>query len=192
MKKKIILYDFDKTLTKRDTLLGFYFEVSRYKKQKYLFMPLYFAVMILHKFKLISNTKIKKIGVYLFLKNEVYSEIENISLKYSKKIIFNKLFEKISNKTKMKIVITASFEIYVSKVLNSDFIIHGSTLKVKNNKIIGLDKNLFGIEKLNFFKKKYPGFQIDEFYTDSYSDLPLLNNAKKKFLIKKNKLYNLN
>jgi phosphoserine phosphatase len=192
MKNKIILYDFDKTLTVKDTLLGFYLEVSKFKKRKYLFMPLYFAVMISHKFKLISNTKLKKIGIYLFLKNQKYSEIQNISSQYSKKIIFNKLFEKITNNNKIKIVITASFEIYVSKVLNSNFIVHGSTLKVKNNIIIGLDKNLFGVEKLIFFKKKYPRFQIDEFYTDSYSDLPLLNNAKKKYLVKKNKFYKLN
>ena len=45
-----------------------------------------------------------------------------------------------------------------------------------------------GEEKVKRFYEIYPKEIIDEFYSDSYSDLPLANISKKAFLIKKGQI----
>ena len=67
MGKKIIVFDFDKTLTKNDTIFGFYLYVTK----KNLLFPfkivLYVIIILLSKLKLINNTSLKKLGVLFFL-----------------------------------------------------------------------------------------------------------------------------
>ena len=47
---------------------------------------------------------------------------------------------------------------------------------LKNGDYIG--ENCYGEEKVNRFYKEYPNGVIDEFYSDSDSDLPLAKLAK--------------
>lgn len=56
----------------------------------------------------------------------------------------------------------------------------------KTGKISG--ENCKGEEKVARFSKEYGDAEIDNFYSDSFSDLPLAKMAKKAYLIKKEKV----
>ena len=47
-------------------------------------------------------------------------------------------------------------------------------------------KNCYGTEKVERFKELYGDIQIDNFYSDSKSDLPLAQVASNSFLVEKN------
>ncbi len=49
--------------------------------------------------------------------------------------------------------------------------------------------NCHGEEKVRRFKKAFPQGQINEFYSDSLSDAPLANLAKRAYLVKGNDLF---
>ncbi len=49
--------------------------------------------------------------------------------------------------------------------------------------------NCHGIEKVRRFYNAFPGGEIEEFYSDSLSDAPLANLAKRAFLVKGEELF---
>ena len=64
-------------------------------------------------------------------------------------------------------------------------------MDINTYKINGID--CAGIEKVLRFKKEYPDGVIDEFYSDSYSDMPLAELAKKAYMVdKQGKIYDWN
>ena len=71
----------------------------------------------------------------------------------------------------------------ISKVIATNF-------DKKTGKI--LDDNCYGINKITFFEKYYKLNQINEFYTDSLSDMPMLKAAKKGYIVnnKRNEIRN--
>ena len=182
--KSYDLFDFDKTLTYKDTLFGFY-EICNGGKISFSKKIIYFFTSFLNYINLISNTNFKKIGVKLFLVGKRKSEIESYSILYSKKILLNELYFNVFKKCKNKIIITASFENYVKKIFDNDDSVttYGSSLSYdKNLKVMGLKKNLFG-----FCKKKHllnEGFKsFSSFYTDSMSDKYLFSMSKEVYLV---------
>ena len=43
----------------------------------------------------------------------------------------------------------------------------------------------FRENKVKAFKERYPNAVVEEFYTDSYNDKPLMEISKKTYLVKK-------
>lgn len=182
------LFDFDKTLTFKDTLFGFY-EICNDGKISFFKKAIYFTASLLNYTNLISNTTFKKIGVKLFLVGKNKSEIESYSTQYSKNILLNEVYFNEFKKCKNKIIITASFENYVKKIFDNDdsVIIYGSTLIYDQNlKVLGLKNNLYG-----FNKKKYlinEGYKcFNSFYTDSMSDKYLFSMSKNIYIVNNGK-----
>jgi len=56
---------------------------------------------------------------------------------------------------------------------------------VINQKSQSIDFLCFGKNKVKVFRERYPDEQIDNFYTDSMSDKPLMDIARHVFLVKK-------
>jgi len=56
---------------------------------------------------------------------------------------------------------------------------------VINEETRAFDFVCFRENKLKAFRERYPGQQIDNFYTDSMNDKPLMDIAKQVFLVKK-------
>ena len=78
------VFDFDKTLTNRDTLLGFYLFCNRKPKPVLCCsLGLYFVSQVLHKLKLLSNDQLKQIGVWLFLRGQDQGSVESRACEYS-------------------------------------------------------------------------------------------------------------
>ena len=65
--KKLIVFDFDKTLTWKDTNLGFFTFAGKRKPFFPIRLLIYIGLKILRKLRLISNVKLKNMGLQLFI-----------------------------------------------------------------------------------------------------------------------------
>ena len=186
MKKKIIVFDFDKTLTYKDTLIGFYIFVSNKNFLFILKMLIYLFYMILAKVKFVSNDKLKNKGVHLFLKGKDIIKLKQKSVEYSENILLNKIYVNydFNNLNEKIIIVSASFQDYIYPLFPQNVKVIGSKLKIKDNKVIHLDFNCYSERKVEILMKKGL-LEIDVLYTDSISDLPLANISKKIILVKK-------
>jgi len=174
----IVVYDFDKTLTYKDTLFGFFLEFSK-NPFKIFF---YFCLMVCAKLKLISNDILKRWGVKLFLKGVSKDTIEKKAHIYAKKIKTNSLYKEIDLKDRVFIV-SASFQEYLKPLFSKDVSIIASRLDYADGKVVGLLFNCYGKNKIDALQKEGI-FKIDLFFTDSYSDKPLALLTKKIVIVK--------
>ena len=141
-KNEIYVFDFDKTLTRNDTLFGFYIFVAKNERLFFSKLFIYFSFMVLHKLNIISNNFLKKTGVNIFLKNKNISDIKKISSEYSKTIKFNRLFHDFEfTRTDIDIyIVSASFNVYLSPIFPKSVTIISSDFLIENNKILSLQK----------------------------------------------------
>ena len=184
--KKTYVFDFDKTLTKEDTLLGFYFHVTENMFKKIILFFIYLFFMILFKLKICSNDFLKKVGINLFLKNLDRMYINKKARSYSKLIRVNKIFNDFDfNRDDINIfIISASFEVYVKYMFPSNVNVIGSSLIFQKDKVFDLSVNCYGKQKL-LMLNKYNIYNIDEFFTDSFSDIYLAKVSNNVHIIKK-------
>ena len=182
---KTNLYDFDKTIYNGDSTLDFYFFCLRRKVVIIKYLPIFFIYFIL--FKLNKKTKEDmKEKFYLFL-----TCFDNINVlvedfwKYNERKI--KEFYRVKS-NKNDIVISASPEFLLRPICNKLSInnLIASKVDSKTGRYIG--KNCAGEEKVNRLKKEFNNIVIEEVYSDSYDDTPILKLGKKSYLVKKNKL----
>lgn len=179
------VYDFDKTIYNGDSTVDFYLYCLTRHPKIIKYIPKQLKGIIMYLFKKINKTQMKEY-FYLFL----YS-INNIDTEV------NKFWRK--NKRKIK-------KWYLEKQQSDDIIISASPyfllqpickevgiLKViasNVDKITGKYQgtNCRGEEKVTRFKQEFPKETIDEFYSDSHSDLPMAQIAEKAYLVNKNTL----
>lgn len=144
---------------------------------------LFFAVM--HKLGLISNDRLKKTGIWLFLKGVSENVIRQKSALYASQISLNELYQtEYLSKYPGAIIATASFEEYVQPLCKNSVLIAAS-LDYAGGKVTGLRKNAFGMQKVKLLNEKGLN-QIDVFYTDSFSDRSLMDISSVVYLVKNN------
>ncbi|WP_422081495.1 HAD family hydrolase [Ulvibacterium sp.] len=192
MDRKIIVYDFDKTLTYKDTLFGFFLHSS---SKNFLFpfkVLFYYALMIGAWLKLITNTNLKEYGIRLFLKEKRVSYLRKVSTSYVERIRFNKLFSELNfNDDNIFYIASASFEVYLKIIFPEHVNILASQIKYVNNRVKGLKFNCYGENKINALAK-YGVKKIDVLFTDSYNDYPLASISKKIIIVKEDQLIEFN
>ena len=188
MKNKIIVFDFDKTLTYNDTLFGFFVCASKINILFPLKVGIYFTLMVLAKIKLLSNTKLKEFGVLIFLKNKSSSELRKSSVSYKKTIKFNKLFSKYNFNNENIYIVSASFEDYLNSIFTDNVTIIGSQLTYSQDLVCGLKFNCYNKNKIDALANANV-FKISEFYTDSYSDFPLASISEKIIIVNGDRLH---
>lgn len=182
----VVVFDFDKTLTYKDTLLGFFLCCS--KNDYYLPIKLVILILIMfsNKLKLITNSEFKKISVRLMLKGKTKEFISTCSIEYSRRIKLNRVYYNTLVKYDQPFVITASFIDYICPLLIGTKVI-GSELEYHNGRINGVRTNCYGKIKRKELKKV--GItHIDELFTDSLSDLPLARISHVINLVKGDKI----
>jgi phosphoserine phosphatase len=186
-----IVFDFDKTLTYKDTLFGYFIYCANKKKAIfYVYLVIYIFVLVLAKFDYFSNEYVKSIGIKFFLKNLDIENLNKISREYSKKIrlseiYYNDYLKYIKDKSINLFVISASFNEYLKYLFSEDNII-ASSMKILNGRPLEINFNCYGTNKVNALKNMNIE-KIDVFYTDSITDLPLVGMANKIYLVKKGK-----
>lgn len=197
MENKIAIFDFDGTITTKDSFNGFIiYKFGKFQFVKAIIINSYYIIMYLLKQK--TNAEMKSKLFNYFYKDCLYEDYKKDCLSFSK----NKLKEFIrpemleiiqnykENKTKM-IILTASFKewiepwakkngfetIIATKFEVIDGIIKG-TIEEKNS--------CHGKNKVNMLLNDYKN--LDKYYIiaygDSKSDLHFMNLSDEKYFIK--------
>lgn len=180
------VYDFDKTIYDGDSTADFYiFSLKRHKKMLLLAPSLLGAFIKFYVFKIGTKTLFKE-KMYKFLR---YCDIDN-----DIKDFWNTHISKIKpfylkQQKSDDIIISASPEFLLApacKTLGIKYLM-ASVVDKKTGKYNGI--NCHGAEKVRRYKERFKDNQIDEFYSDSYSDTPLAKISKKAYIVKGNQLY---
>ena len=180
----MIISDFDKTLTYRDTLFSFYvYVVRKIAPWRVIYLPIYMQLMVLKRVDIISNESLKKLGVFFFLKGIGIEELNQVSIGYAQRIELNDLSHTLLKKPEDLTIITASFEIYVRNVFPATVKVYGSSLELFNGKVVSLGINLYGDNKGRYLSTLYSHYAFDIFYTDSLSDESVFVYAKNVVLV---------
>lgn len=183
---KLNLYDFDGTIYDGDSSVDFFIYNLKKNKKIIKMLPKILYKTIKYKLKLITDTELKEyIFSYLTYINDIDYEVKEFWKTHENKI---KKFYLEKNHSK-DLITSASPQFFLKPICDKlkvyDLI--GSDINKKTGKFN--KENNRGIEKVKTFKEKYPNGIIMEMYSDSMNDKPLLDLAKKSFLIKKNNIY---
>ncbi len=189
MNKQLVIFDFDKTITTKDSLIDFliFFAGKRKFLQGIIFC---FKDLIFYKLKIISNQRAKEILFTYFLKGLTLNEIITAGDIYAEKrlpnILNKKALEKISYHRRNNgrlVIVSASpkywFEKWARSAGFSDIICTDLEFSSKlfTGKIMG--KNCYGLEKVN---KLMEIINLEEFdhiiaYGDSRGDKEIIKLA---------------
>jgi len=190
--KSIAFFDFDGTITSKDTLIEFIrFTVGDFKFIKGII--LLSPILILFKLNLIKNDKAKEKMFSYFFKNTDKVAFRKKATEYSlyhiPKIIRTQAMQRILWHKKNKhevVIVSASIESWLKPWCDKNNIKLISTkVEFKNNILTGnfATKNCHGIEKVNQIKKNYALDQYSTIYAygDSQGDKALLSIANKSY-----------
>ncbi len=182
-------YDFDKTIFDGDCLIRFYFYTLFLRPFLFLIFPFHLFVYFLRSINVVSKKRTKEIMMFnLRFFRDRNKLVERFWAKNIKRIKQWYLEQKKEN----DVIISASPEFlvrYACEKINLKNII-ASRLKIDTLKMEG--HNCFGKEKAIRFEKEFgKDYILDEFYSDSLSDMPMFKKAKKAILVKGNKRINL-
>lgn len=185
----IAIFDFDGTITTRDSLLPFLSYLVGIK-MFYLGLLRISPTLIAYAFNLISNSKAKEVLLTQFIRGQSYTQIEQICQNFVREKIPQLIREEAIQRLQwhkvqghQTVLLSASLEIYLipwAKAMGFDAVI-ATKLEIEQGLFTGRfhGKNCHGEEKVN---------RIQEFlgdlsqyclyaYGDSYGDRALLKQA---------------
>lgn len=189
---KLALFDFDGTLTKSDSLIGF----IRFARGNtaYVFGMLFLSPMLVRfKLKLIPNYKAKQMMLSYFFKGMDAKMFQDIALEYSLEHIDPILRPKAMEKMKWHIkqghkvvIVSASMKCWLKPWCDKHHIDLISTeLEIEDEKLTGKfkTKNCYGIEKETRVREVYAldTYEYIYAYGDSSGDKELLALADESF-----------
>ena len=202
MKKKLIVYDFDKTIYGGESGTNFFtYYLRNYPLKGLLFGLTYLKEVLFYLIKITDLKRLKE-RFFIFLESHSSEEIEKIVdgfwKKYEKKMYSWTQEELQENKKEADMVIVTSAtplfllerlipEMGYDMVFGTEFQGDGeekfvAEIKGENNK--GMEK----VRKLDkWAKENNIEYEIIKFYSDSLADKPLYDIAEKKYWIKKGK-----
>ena len=185
------VYDFDNTIYDGETMVDFYFFCLKKDWSMIKFLPVTFILLLRYKLRLLSLKDLeKKAAKYV---NKIFSEPWYIDIlvkefwdRHEYKI---KPFYKFLRKSD-DVIISASCNLILDEICTRMGIKHClcSQINLKTGEILQI---CYRANKPEIFKRYFPHGEIDRFYTDSKNDLPMIRLAKKAFLVKGNKIYEL-
>lgn len=186
---KVYAFDFDGTLTKKDTFLAFIEYAKGYGKTFWGFF-LFSPILILMKLRLFPNWKAKQMVFSWFFKGMNINEFNQICHEFAdrnQRIIRTEGWDTIRKALangEQVIIITASIENWVKpffKEFGNQIKVEGTKIDVRINQITGqfLTQNCYGVEKTKRLKEVFPYRQAYELiaFGDSDGDRYLLNEA---------------
>jgi HAD superfamily hydrolase (TIGR01490 family) len=190
--QRIAFFDFDGTITTRDTLLEF---IKFYKGTGYFYLGflLYSPLLLAYKLKIIPNYVAKQKVLQFFFGGENIQSFQNKCDEFSGAILPRlirpkalKEIEKLKTLNATIVVVSASAENWIKKwAADNELNLIGTRLAVANNKITGsIDgKNCYGDEKVCRIKQHYDLYLFKEIYCygDSGGDTAMLNLATYRF-----------
>lgn len=193
---KLLVFDFDKTLTTTDTLLP----IARFICAKDKRKAVYLAVMIIYlffRFKFNDERKFKTRLVYLILKNKTEKELNEQLIDFYKlhfrKLFISNILEIITDANEKGFdifIISSNYSVFIKPALNLLNIkdVEATNLEIGRGVFTG---NIIGeicnksekVKRLNKIKSK-SNYSETIAYGDSVGDYEMLKNSDKAFLVK--------
>jgi phosphatidylglycerophosphatase C len=192
VRKGIAFFDFDGTITTKDTLLEF-IKFSKGQLAFYTGFLFHFPWLLAMKLKLMPNQRVKEKILKHFFAGMNAVDFEAQCNEFYKKVLPSLIrpgavaeIEKLKNAGAIVVVVSASPELWIqpwTKYMGVELI--GSRLDVVNEKITGkiIGKNCYGAEKVERIKERYrlSDYETVYAYGDTSGDLPMLELAHQKF-----------
>jgi len=182
---KINVYDFDGTIYDGDSSVDFYLFCIKKRKKILCRIPSFCFTILLYLLKKRSKEELKE-NYFSFLNDfdNIDKLIDDFWINHSKKIKQFFLEKDHSN----DIIISASPYFLLNPICTELGIKDLIATDVDKNtgKFLGL--NCYGEEKVNRLRNKYKKVIIDEFYTDSLSDMPLIKISNVSYIVKKDQI----
>lgn len=189
--RKIYCFDFDGTLTQRDTMFLFlkFYHPSRYRIQFLKYIP----VFVLLKLGLLSADKVKKNFIFSVIKKDSKTKIEQTATAFFQHYYPSLIRENAMNfineidTTKVKCyLVTASLDIWVKPFAKKwGMTLISTKAAFSDDKFTGqfVGKNCNGEEKVNRLKKALEGVKYDKIvaFGDTDGDQPMLKWADKGY-----------
>lgn len=175
------VYDFDKTIYKDDSTVDFYFFSLRRHPSIALLFPSLIRAALLWAFGMYTKTQFKEC-FYRFLTKipDIDKELDVFWSTHKNKI--KKFY--LRDQKQDDVIISASPEFLLKPICRRLGIkyLYASKVDKKSGKYDGM--NCWGKEKVNRFYATFgSGAVIDNFYSDSLSDTPLAEIAKKSYIV---------
>ncbi|MBW9154990.1 HAD-IB family hydrolase [Clostridium tagluense] len=199
MKEKLAIFDVDYTLTKRETLVEFYFFMMRKNPGLLKYLPKSIYSSIFYMLKIHDASKVKKTFIRFIdgiEENEMKKIVKEFYEKRLSKILYSDaivMIKKMKAEGYKIYLISASAEFYLNELYNIEEVdkIIGTRFTLENglhrNEILG--ENCKGEEKVKRLKEVLKkenmvvDFENSYMFSDSLSDLPLFNLVGHPYLI---------
>lgn len=183
--KKFNIYDFDKTIYDGDSSIDFYLFCLKMNPHLVFLLPYISIYFIMYKLRIVEKKKFKEefFSILKYMK-DIDKVVELFWRKNEVKI--KKWF--IDDDSKNKIIISASPEFLLKPICYKlgKIELIASIVDKKNGKFIS--NNCYGEEKVIRLNERYDNYVIDNFYSDSKSDIYLARIAKNSYLVNKNNI----
>lgn len=182
------VFDFDKTIYKRDSTADFYFYTLVRHPIILIELPITAFYFLRWKLGGCSKTKFKE-AMYRFLGH--IDDPEALAEKFWEDRSGDIKNWYLKMKKPDDLIISASPEFLLRPICRKLGVrLIASRVAPKTGHYTGL--NCWGGEKVRRLKIEYPGFHINKFYSDSHSDEPLACLARKAFIVKGDKIKDWN
>ncbi len=180
------VYDFDKTIYDGDSTTDFI--LWCFRKKPRLVFPFFSGIAAFggYLIKLCSKTYFKE-KFYRFLSH--ISNVEEWVDEFWEEHLDNIQEWYLLRQRNDDVIISASPEFLLKPACKKLKIQHLLASRVDKDTGMYQGINCHGIEKVRRFYNAFPGGEIEEFYSDSLSDAPLANLAKRAFLVKGEDLF---
>jgi len=192
VKKGIAFFDFDGTVTTRDTLLEF-IKFAKGAPAFYSGFVYNIFYLLAYKLKVITNQEAKEKVLGYFFRGTDVTEFDRMAVEFSKiklpSLIRSKAQNEIltlQNDNIDVVIVSASPENWIRHwCFEKNLILIASVLETRDGKITGKisGKNCHGQEKVRRILEKYSIEEYNEVYAygDTKGDLPMLGLATKPY-----------
>ena len=192
MKKGIAFFDFDGTITTKDTLLEF-IKFSKGRLRFCLGFLWNSPHLVAYKIKLISNQRAKEKILEFFFKGTPVADFQEQCGLFARQVLPKLLrskalaqIEKLKREGCIVVIVSASPENWIQNWAQEQQVeLIASQLEIKDDRVTGkiMGKNCHGVEKVRRIMEKYVVEEYDEIYAygDTRGDLPMLKLAHQPF-----------
>ena len=193
--QQIAVFDFDKTLFKKDSFLSLYkFIVIKYPI-RFIYLPIQVLSGMLYLFKILNAKTFKSYFLFYLYNMKLEILAANLEEFWSQNQQFNQkllsLIQTLNNSGITTVVVSASPTLFIKKACNELGIKHviGTELSYQNGKYKIVGKNCRGREKISRLSSFFEDdIEIIWAFSDNKDDQDLLNMSKNSFWIKNGKL----
>ena len=182
------VYDFDNTIYRGESTFDFFVYCARKNPALLRFLPKVMTVVARYKLCRISKEElIELVAEYQAEFLKIAGDITELAVGFWDKNMHKiKDFYKTAHRSD-DVILSASFSFLLDEVASRIGVTNliCSTMDMKTGKVREL---CFGDNKPKLFEKYFPNGIIDNFYTDSLNDMPMIKLAKSSFIVKGNRI----